>query len=173
MNELMINLGSGQRPFKRPWLNVDVQEKWNPDVVADGKDLSEFFKDGCAKMIVSQHCLEHFGCGEADSMIRECWRVLEPGGSLIVTVPDISALCKGWLRGQIDDQLFLTNLYGAYMGDDADRHKWGFTGISLVKTLDQAVEPGEWKHIRTFDNRKIEGADISQDWWILGEEAIK
>lgn len=171
---MLINVGSGQRKFGMPWVNVDCQDKWSPDVIADGASMP-MFDDNTAEMIVLHHVLEHFGCGEADKMLRECYRILKPQGSLIVTVPDFAALCKGWIRNQITDQIFFTNVYGAYMGDEADRHKWGFTGISLAKNLDEAIKgvEGGWRHVRSFDYRAIEGADIAKDWWILGIEAIK
>src|SRR3990167_3044244 len=123
---LRINLGSGQRPFGEGWTNVDTQARWNPDVVADGASMP-MFADASAELIVLHHVLEHFGCGEADAMLRECYRILAPGGSLLVFVPDMYELVRGWNQGKIDTQVFLTNVYGAYMGDEADRHKWGFT----------------------------------------------
>ena len=64
----------------------------------------------------------------------------------------------------------MTNLYGAYMGDEADRHKFGYTGESLAVYLQECCG---WTTVRTFDFRPIPGADIAQDWWILGVEAIK
>lgn len=168
MSKLRINLGSGQRPFKG-WVNVDTQAKWNPEVVADGSSLP-MFEDGCAEYVVLHHVLEHFGCGEGLGMLRECYRILEPGGSLIVTVPDMKEVVRGWATGRLSTQLFLTNIYGAYMGDEADRHKWGFTLGSLIKEIGSA---GDWQDLKGFDYRSIEGTDIAKDWWILGVEAIR
>jgi ubiquinone/menaquinone biosynthesis C-methylase UbiE len=162
------NLCSGQRPFSAPFINVDSQAKWNPDVVADCSHMP-MFEDASADMIVIHHGLEHFGCGEADAMLKECYRILAPDGSLIVCVPHMRALAQRWLARQMDDQIYFTNLYGAYMGEEADRHRWGFSEVSLFETL--AVCP--WMRIRKFDWREIPGADIAKDFWILGMEAIK
>jgi predicted SAM-dependent methyltransferase len=161
-----INLCSGQRKFEKPWVNVDINPKWNPDVVADGRDMPMFGNES-ADLIVIQHGVEHFGCGEAEGMLRECHRILVPGGSLLVFVPDMEALARGWLEGRISDQVYMTNVYGAYMGEEADRHRWGYTYCSLRRLLRDAF--------RTFpfDWRKIPGADIAKDWWILGVEAVK
>ncbi len=161
------NLCSGQRPFGKPFINIDVQEKWNPDIVADCSDLSMIGSE-TSDMIVIHHGLEHFGCGEADAMLKECYRMLAPGGSLLVFVPNMRALAQRWLARQIDDQIYFTNLYGAYMGDDADRHRWGFSDVSLWDTLGSS-----WAKIKPFDWREIPGADIARDWWILGMEAVK
>lgn len=168
MSKLRINLGSGQRPFGPGWTNVDTQARWSPDVIADGASMP-MFEDSSADMIVLHHVLEHFGCGEGLGMLTECYRILRPGGSLIITVPNMRELVKGWATSKIDDQIFFTNIYGAYMGDEADRHKWGYTVLTLHKLL-RALP---WATVRGFDFRQIEGADIAKDWWILGVEATK
>lgn len=149
-------------------MNVDTQPRWNPDVVADCRSMP-MFHDGEAEMIVLHHVIEHFGLGELDDCIRECHRILQPGGSLIVTTPDLNLLCRRWIAQGIDDYTFCVNLYGAYMGDEADRHKWLYTGRTLAKALQ--VSP--WQTVKTFDFRPIAGAQIACDWWILGAEAIK
>ena len=49
MSELMLNIGSGQRPFnKRHWVNIDKQARWNPDVLCDfGNPLDKIqYEDG-------------------------------------------------------------------------------------------------------------------------------
>lgn len=166
---LRLNLCSGQRPFKAPWVNVDVNPKWHPDVVADGSSMP-VFQDGAADLIVVHHGLEHFGCGEAAPMIRECNRILCHGGSLLIFVPDMRALVQMWIRGQLSTQVFMTNVYGAYMDDEADRHKWGYDRPTLHEFLSRSAQ---WSHVSPFDWRPIVGADIAYDSWILGAEAVK
>ena len=160
-----INLGSGQRRFD-DFVNVDINPRWKPDVVADGASMP-MFADGSADLIVSHHNLEHYGCGESGPMVRECRRILSDEGSLIVCVPDMRALAKGWLQGRITDQIYLTNVYGAFMNHEADRHKWGFTYESLREFLFSC----DFSRIKPFDWREIPGADIARDWWILAVEA--
>ena len=172
--KLRLNCGSGQRPFGTTgdgaWINIDIQKRWNPDVVADIRSMP-MFEDNTAEYIVLHHVMEHFGLGECDDCIRECYRILAPGGSLIVMVPDIDALVKRWIRKEITDYIFFTNVYGAYLHDEADRHKWGFIGKTLAEGLRSAVT--EWREIKSFDWRPIEQADLARDWWILGVEAVK
>ena len=167
---IKINAGSGQRPFdrKQGWINVDVQSRWSPDVVADWNNLS-IFEDGSVDMVVSHHSLEHVGCGEGDGFIKEAHRVLKPGGNLLVFVPDLRALAERWLSRQIDDYIFFVNIYGAYMGNESDRHKWAYSRESLRETM--AKMP--WSRIKPFDWREIAGAPIGRDFWILGMEAVK
>src|SRR5437667_12102837 len=78
-----LNLGSGQRPFPKPWINIDIQPKWNPDIVADIRDLSQF-ENNSADLIVLWHAIEHFELGEADPMIGEAQRLFWQGGRFLV-----------------------------------------------------------------------------------------
>lgn len=168
-----LNVGSGQRPFDTAcgWINMDCNERWHPDVVGNWNDLS-MFEDGSLDLVVSHHSLEHVGCGEGDGFIREAHRVLKEGGSLLVFVPDMKALAQRWLTGELDDYQYFVNVYGAYMGDEADRHKWGYSRQGLVDYLKVKVGVS-WKDVHAFNWREIPGADIAKDWWITGIEAIK
>lgn len=166
---MRLNLGSGQRKFGPGWTNVDINPKWEPDVVADGASMP-MFEDGSADLVVAHHTLEHYGCGEAAPMVRECHRVLKPGGSLLVFVPDMDALARMWIRGEMTTQVYLTNVYGAYMDDEADRHRWGYDRKSLTEFL---LGAAPWMGVFPFDWRPIEGADIANANWVIGMEAFK
>jgi len=164
-----INLGSGQRPFAKPFINIDINPRWNPDVVADGASMP-MFENASAEIVVCHHTLEHYGCGEAKQMIKECHRILAPGGSLLVFVPDMMALAQMWISGKLSTQVYMTNTYGAFMQDEADRHKWGYDRKSLIEFLRACAE---WRVVVPFGWRDIPGASIARDTWILGIEAIK
>jgi predicted SAM-dependent methyltransferase len=165
---LKLNLGSGQRPFAKPWVNIDIQERWSPDLVADCSHLP--YDDGSCSMIVFSHVLEHFGCGDGQGVLRESHRLLETGGSLIVAVPNLRALAQNWLMGKLDTETYIINLYGAYMGDEADRHKFGFVEETLRDEIQRA---GAWHSVLPFDWRAISGMDVGKDWWVLAMEAVK
>jgi SAM-dependent methyltransferase len=166
---LNLNVGCGERKFGEGWVNVDCQAKYNPDVVVNAASMP-MFEDGSAEIVVIHHVLEHLWGDDSTALLRESHRILVPGGRLIVTVPHVRELVKAWITGRMDDHLFFTNTYGAYMGDEADRHKWGFTPASLN---DKFFAAAEWGSVVPFDWRPIPGADIVQAWWILGMEAVK
>lgn len=164
---LRLNLGSGQRPFAKPWVNVDAQERWQPDLVADCVDLP--YDAGSCEMIVMHHVWEHLGCGESLPMQKEAFRLLQPYGSLLVFVPNMRVLAQKWLMGKLDTQVYMTAVYGAYMGDEHDRHKWGFT----PESLEHELRHFPWQDVRKFNWRVVPGADIARDDWIIGMECVR
>jgi len=168
-----LNIGSGQRPFKPPFLNYDIQEeKWQPFTVAAGCYWLEgpWPDKGTVDMVVFHHCIEHFGCGEADQLITYYYDLLAPGGSMLVFVPDIRILARRWLMNSgLSTQVFMTNVYGPYDGDEASRHKWGYDAVSMREYLNK----WNWSRLTSFNWREIEGADLAKDYYIIGMEGVK
>ena len=69
------------------------------------------FADGSAELVYASHVLEYFDRLEAPRVLREWRRVLAPGGTLRLAVPDFEALAEIYLsRRQLD--LVLGPLYG-------------------------------------------------------------
>ncbi len=168
-----LNIGSGQRRFEgHGWINIDCVSRPGqvPDLICDvGKEPLPY-PDNSVEIVVLHQVYEHFGLGEGHALIRECRRVLETGGRLIVTVPDMDALAKRWREGEISYYIYMVNVYGAFQGEPGDRHKWGYDTANLISDLERATL---WTRVILFDWRLIPGADIARDWWILGMECIK
>ena len=121
---MQLNLGCG--PYAEPgWINVD--KSWTPRVtrirplvrvLARAGLLSEQQRDtrwprevmrrdlskplewhnGSARAIYSSHMVEHFERAEARRLLRECLRVLAPGGVLRLVLPDVQAAAREYLR---------------------------------------------------------------------------
>jgi predicted SAM-dependent methyltransferase len=169
---LALNCGSGQRPFDPAfgWINIDINPRWNPQIVANWTDLP-MFKDNSVDIVVSHHSLEHSSREESDAFVKEAYRILRPAGSLIVIVPEPKSISLRYAYGQIDETTFNFLTYGAYMGHESDRHKQAWSPAALLSYLS---ERGPWRSIKAYDWRPIPGADIAAwDWWFHGVEAIK
>jgi predicted SAM-dependent methyltransferase len=52
------------------------------------------FKDGVFDFIYSEHMIEHVPWSEGMKMLRECFRVLKPGGIIRIATPDLDFLLR-------------------------------------------------------------------------------
>lgn len=171
--DLYLNIGSGQRPFKKPWINIDSQAKFNPCILGRAEDILPNYNNQ-VQAICLHHVIEHFGCGESLPLLYACYRALVPGGFLIVSVPNMFELASMFLQGKISTQVYMTNVYGAYMESEDDRHKWGYTRSSLWSLLQQAG----FHNSTTIQRANLLPAlpsteDIAFDDWILVQVAQK
>jgi predicted SAM-dependent methyltransferase len=87
-----LHLGSGAHHIDG-WINVDLTISDQPDAVAD-LTATLPFRDGSVDYIHSEDFLEHIEFGQGQSFLRECSRVLRPGGVLRLLTPDLAALVR-------------------------------------------------------------------------------
>jgi predicted SAM-dependent methyltransferase len=76
-----------------PWLNVDAYAP--ADVSAEMWDLP--FPDGSVDEIWSSHALEHVALADVARTLAEWFRVLRPGGTAVIQVPDFAHAARYWL----------------------------------------------------------------------------
>lgn len=90
---LRLHLGSG-RFNKEGWVNVDLVGA--PVEVAWNVTRRLPFADGCADAVFHEHLLEHLPLEQGTSLLRECYRVLRPGGILRIGVPDAGSYARSY-----------------------------------------------------------------------------
>jgi len=85
---LYLNLGSGPRGLNSAnWINVDGYKDTNVMYYMDfNRDLP--FQDNSFAGVFCEHVLEHFDIEDGQRILRECCRVLQPGGCIRIIVPD-------------------------------------------------------------------------------------
>lgn len=181
---MKINLASGQRPFPKPWVNVDLIEQTDSqgrpyalDIKTNANDLSMLASDS-VDVIVAHHLVEHIAIHDLESFVSEWRRVLRPGGLLAIFVPNLKEINRAWLEGRIDTYIHNVNTYGAFQGHIEDLHKWGYDANELRDRMsgwDGNQRKFEWSEIRDYtpSDPRYQGAEIAQDWWILSMEFIK
>lgn len=87
-----LQLGAG--PNLLPgWLNTDVYSA-SPEIVF--LDVREPFPllDHMLDYILSEHQIEHLTYLEGVFMLKECYRVLKPGGKIRIVTPDLAVLIQ-------------------------------------------------------------------------------
>ena len=152
--EIKLNLGCGQRKM-HGFVNVDIREDLNPDVVANVTQIHKTFQN--VDLIYACHVLEHFPLRPSTfqpvtwkTALDSWFRALKPGGILRIAVPDIEGVCKHYLStGKLDD--LYAYFYGGQKYDfDFHYHCWSFD--TLKKDL---LECG-FTQARQYDWRETE-----------------
>ena len=135
-----LNLGCSVHRLPT-YVNVDVQERFNPDIVSNATSL-KFSGDNEYDLVRASHILEHFDLKDCFSVLSEWRRVLKPGGYLVICVPYYEALAWRtvlWPRGLALDETTLKNgwINGLFALDlpPEFRHKIVFSERSLRNLL--------------------------------------
>lgn len=129
-----LNLGCGD-VRRDGWVNVDLRSDV-ADVVADVAALP--FPDGSVDEIWASDIAEHFPRRQLAGLFAEWGRVLRPGGTLTLRVPNLLALSAAIVRHPDDPEKFIENVYGGHRwGPDGawDAHHWGWTPQSFARDL--------------------------------------
>ena len=99
--DLCLNLGCGSESLPG-WINVDIARGPHVDVVWDLSKSLPFSDESCA-VIHCEHMIEHLSRHDAEGFLRECFRVLKPGGLIRLSTPD----AERFLRSYAEDGEFL------------------------------------------------------------------
>ena len=85
-----LQIGCG-RHILPGWLNADFYPKTSEVIHLDATHRLPF-DDGTFDYVFSEHMIEHVPFHEGHQLIRECARVLAPGGTLRISTPDLGFL---------------------------------------------------------------------------------
>src|SRR5687768_17564144 len=135
---LRLHIG-GKEPHP-DWQIVNIVPSEHADYVRSCTDLSPF-ADGTVAEIYASHVVEHLGYKrDLVKALTEFHRVLEPGGLLKISVPDLTTLCELFLHPALDAGMryhVMRMMYGGQM-DDADFHYVGLSEEILAGFLHRA-----------------------------------
>ena len=90
-------MGSGP-VLRAGYENVDVRTNVGASIVMDISKTPYNFHDGQAIEIIYNHSFEHLPFAQHTPIIKECRRILRPGGKLIICVPDLRDFVKGFIH---------------------------------------------------------------------------
>lgn len=157
MSELLkLHLGCGKR-FLPGFVHVDIADFPHIDHRALA-DRLPFISDESAGLIYSSHMFEYWDRQEAAIVLQEWRRVLAPGGTLRIAVPDFDRLIEVYQKtGELGR--ILGPLYGR-MDVGLDKpiyHKTTYAFASMKELLESAG----FRDVRRYDWQKVlpEGFD--------------
>lgn len=144
-----LNLGCWHRHIPG-WVHVDLCDMPHIDHQSRIDDLP-MFADASVDLIYSSHSFEYFDRQQAPRVLAEWHRVLKPGGTLRLAVPDFDALLQVYAKTGAVERI-LGPLYGRMEIETGDGpvtlyHKTVYTFASLQALL----EANGFGDIRRYD----------------------
>lgn len=140
-----LNLGGGTEKIE-DFLNCD-----HYDPHADIQfDMSEVFPidDNTIAEIRSHHSLEHLPRRDAIHCLKECFRILQPGGEFELSIPDLYGCCSLYMLAANEEDSDLRDwyrrtIYGRQVTDGKkDLGQFHYTGFGLTEMRDVLIDIG-------------------------------
>lgn len=124
MTSRYLNLGCGER-FHPEWVNLDLHPS-KPSVQSWDLQADLPFPEASFNVVYHSHLLEHFSKADGLRLLERCRRVLRPGGTIRVVVPDLECIV----------QLYMRSFEKCIAGDQqaAAQYDW-----AMLEMYDQAV----------------------------------
>jgi len=142
-----LQIGTSKSPIPG-WLNTDVAPK-NKGVVYLDATRRFPFSDGQFNYIFSEHMIEHIDYDGCLAMLRECVRVLKPGGTIRLATPDLGVLLALYSKEKTPAQ-------ERYLDWILGRNLPGVTSHKEVFVINNAFRA--WGHMFLYDRQLLEAA---------------
>ena len=127
----LLNLGCGTK-YHKDWINIDF--------VSNNKDILSYdllkgipYKDNTFDVVYHSHLIEHLSKIEGVSFIKECYRVLKPGGIIRIATPNLEAIVKNYIKF----------LYRSLNRDKISEFKYDFTMLEMYDQCVRTFNGGE------------------------------
>lgn len=145
------------------WTNLDIEARPEVDIVANCRSMPMIDSNNAECVYVS-HVLEHLNYNtELPAALAEIFRVLKPGGTLMLSVPDLQTLC--WLfnmphfgareRYHIMDTMFGGGDHRSGLTEEYLSPILGKAGFQDIRRVERFVQ------FRDFSDFEIFGLRIS------------
>jgi GT2 family glycosyltransferase len=127
---IKLNLGSAGIEFPG-YLSVDKNDQ-RASIIADIFDLD--FPENSVEEILASHLFEHISPYKSLDLLQRWFKILKPGGKLIMEMPNIEEFCKMFVTADKAARYqILTCIYGSVNTTDAGNkeeitspHLWGW-----------------------------------------------
>lgn len=134
-----LDVCGGRNPYNpKEFLNVDIVDFPQVDLVFDIRETFPIQENKILE-IVSAATLEHFRKHHNEHILKEFFRILQPGGKLRVCTPDIEAIANALLAGE-DLDVVNQHFFGKFKTedtDDYDVHKWMYPAKEMIRALEK------------------------------------
>lgn len=139
LKHLKLDIGSGDPSTNEKqadgYLKQDIEAYPGIDLMCDIRDIPKYLPPESCLEIRASHVLEHFGTKEVDKVLSMLYSLLEPGGKLIIYVPNFRWHAQLVLNGHDEKAVYYA--FGGQL-DEWDYHKTAFTPATLHNKLVKA-----------------------------------
>jgi len=103
-----LNIGSFIDMFYYNWLNIDIIDLGDFSKGQAYKFIQHdvtkgiLFEDNKVDMIFTSHFLEHIDRTQGKQFLKECYRVMKPGGVIRISVPNALQLTSEYIASDVD-----------------------------------------------------------------------
>lgn len=149
---MKLHLGCGDKKIKG-YVNIDIREDVNPDIVDDITVLNQF-NDGEVDLIYACHVLEHFGRHEYLDVLKNWHKKIKKGGKIRLSVPDFEKVCLMYNKG-----VPLVKLMGFLYGGQTYAKNYHYIGFDF-KSLSKDLESIGFENVSIWNWRNTEHSDI-------------
>lgn len=96
---MRLDIGAGNRPYEdgKGWTHNDARALPDIEIVCDIRELPSHVADGSCEAILARHVLEHFPHHQTPGVLREWLVMLQPGGRILIEVPNLEWQCRAIL----------------------------------------------------------------------------
>lgn len=99
--DLSLNLGSGGRGLPN-WINVELVPMRDTTLRLDIRRALPL-ADACVARIFAEHVVEHVDFrANLPPMLRDWYRILQPGGTVRIVVPDARRFVEAYVAGDLE-----------------------------------------------------------------------
>ena len=102
------------------------------------------FPDDSFQYVFSSHVFEHLPRASLMRLLKELRRVLRPGGTMRVSVPDLTIMVKGYREE--DGDAFVKAIFEIDQANAKNRHHWMYNECSMRATLSSTGFVGVTRH---------------------------
>lgn len=127
---LKLHLGCGERHLEG-YTNIDLRKTTATDLVCNIRKLP--YPDNSVELIETYHVIEHLPRHDLPKALKEWFRLILPGGSLIIECPDFDKAAKEYIEG---NEKRIDNIFGLQRFP-GDTHMFGYNFKRLKKLLEE------------------------------------
>lgn len=174
---ICLQVGTGNNILEG-WFNTDYYP-YNKNIVFLDAASKFPFDDNTFDYIFTEHMIEHISYEKGICMLKECYRILKPGGVIRISTPDIQFLVdlfkiektvvqQSYIRWTIDKFMPKTNIYSETFVVNNFFHSFGHQFIYDFMTIKNILEKmgfvnigrcvigeSDYKMLRKLEQHKI------------------